>query len=628
MRLTYSLTILLLSLMLLFSGCSHDDDSKTISTEQNMTMEDNRSLHEYYVCPMHPSEISNYKENCSICGMYLEKKSASLALSKDYICPMHPNVTSDHKENCSICGMYLIKQDKQMNTMIEVNSSKVLTKTDNVSNQKANPYAAYQYKRDKKRFVCPMHPNIKSDHKENCSICGMFLQEKQHKEHNKSLSIVPERKLYKIETTCFAFKEGSREYAKRQNEKYEKEKQKNEQTQAQSKQKQLNVATTKQQHNDKLYYICPMHPSVVSEHKDNCPICGMFLVKQKEQSSSSNGVEILKFSSSVVQKMGVKTTTVLRGSLKKSLKTAGNVVYNRDRVSEVTSKTSGWVENLSLRRSGLHVRRGQLLLELYAPKYLKVQNEFLKAQKIDHSAGHLQKYGQRKETVASRDTLRYLDVPESAINEMVRTGKTRHRIPIYAPQYGEVVQLNIKKHTYVYEDDVMLTIADLSSMWVEVHVFQHQLEWLQRNQTAEIVVDVLAGKTLRGRVDAIAPELDPRTHTVKVRIAVANPDYILRPNMYTQVTIFDNDSDDVLKIPREALIVTGDRSSVIKSLGDGKFTSVDVVAGLYSGGEVEIKSGLKEGDIIVTSGQFLIDSEANLRASFKRLRAKNSNDVK
>ena len=654
MRLAHSITILLISSLLLFSGCSDNKDSQSVTVEQNhkgMKMEHNTSVHNHYVCPMHPEVLSDHKENCSICGMYLVKQekqtltvtkaSNSKVLTtknkdleekvstkkanpyaayqyrrdkKIFVCPMHPKVTSDHKENCSVCGMYLVEKGSKKSKDEVSKSIK-----QSPSTQKVNPYAAYQYKRDKKIFVCPMHPEIVSDHKESCSICGMFLEEKQNAEHNKSFLGASQRKLYKLETTCMTFREGSKEHAKRQSQKQEKQEEKiQEQEVSQIKQQTERTPMVEKYRDNKEYYICPMHPEIVSEHKDNCPICGMHLVKQKKQSDSMDGSGVVKLSSSIVQKIGVKTTSVVRGSLKKSLKTAGNVIYNKDRLSEVISKTPGWVENLSLRRAGSHVRRGQLLLELYAPEYLKVQKEFLKAQKIDHSAGRVQKYDQRNETVASRDTLRYLHVPESAINEMIRSGKTRLRIPVYAPQYGEVVRLNVKKHSYVYEDDVMLTIADLSSVWIEVNVFQHQLEWLRRNQEAEIVVDILPGKRLRGRVDAISPELDPRTHTVNVRVLVANPDYVLRPNMYAQVTIFDNSEKDILKIPRGALIATGDRTSVIKALGNGLFMPVDVVAGLQSGGEVEIRSGLDEGDLVVTSGQFLIDSEANLRASFRR----------
>jgi membrane fusion protein, copper/silver efflux system len=367
------------------------------------------------------------------------------------------------------------------------------------------------------------------------------------------------------------------------------------------------------------FYVCPMHPSVVSGHEGNCPICGMHLLKQKMQGASVDEPGSVRLSSGVVQKIGVRTTAVVVGKLRKSLKTGGNVGYNEERLTTVISKTYGWVENLSLRRAGLMVKQGELLMELYAPEYLKVQKDYLQAQHIDKSAGQLKKYAEREETVPSRDYMRYLDVPESAINELTRTGNSRLRIPVYAPQFGTVIRFNVRKNDYVRADEPMLTIADLSSVWIEVDVFQDQLAWLRRNQKAEVVVDVLPGERLEGRVDYISPELDQRTRTVKARLIVANPDFILRPNMYAQVTIFDDAQQDILKIPREALIETGDRTSVIKSLGDGLFMPVDVVAGFRSDGEVEIKSGLHEGDLVVTSGQFLIDSEANLRASFRRL---------
>jgi len=367
------------------------------------------------------------------------------------------------------------------------------------------------------------------------------------------------------------------------------------------------------------YYACPMHPAVVSDHEGICPICGMHLVKQHKHVHHVDDSSSVRLASGIIQKIGVRTTAVARGSLRKSLKTGGYVSYNKDRLTSVTSRTYGWVENLSLRRAGMMVKRGELLMELYAPEYLDVQKAFLKAQKIDKSAGQLKKYAERDETVPSRDYMRYLQIPESAINELTRTGKPRLRIPIYAPHYGEVVSLDVKKFSYVNEGDSMLTIADLSSVWVEVNVFQQQLEWLRRNQKAEIIVDVLPGERLAARVSYIDPELDPRTHTARVRLLVANPDFVLRPNMYAQVEIFDDAQQDILKIPSEALIETGDRTSVIKALGNGLFMPVDVVAGFHAGGEVEIKTGLEEGDLVVTSGQFLIDSEANLQASFRRL---------
>jgi len=501
---------------------------------------------------------------------------------------------------------------------------------DKVAKPKTNPYLSLQYKRNKDDksspqekqqpwlqspvatdksasehgfYTCPMHPTVVSDEEGSCPICGMHLI----KRTGESTPVeVDDNKQHS--TGNLASKSASAGTGSLYGEDATKLKQ----------QIELPVAT-KETTGEGEYYACPMHPSVASDHEGNCPICGMHLVKQKRQGTSVDESSSVRLSSGGVQKIGVRTTAVVVGKLTKSLKTGGNVGYNEDRLTTVISKTYGWVENLSLRRAGLMVKQGELLMELYAPEYLKVQKDFLQAQRIDRSAGQLTKYAEREETVPSRDYMRYLDVPESAINELTRTGNSRLRIPVYAPQFGTVIRFNVRKNDYVSEGEPMLTIADLSSVWIEVDVFQGQLAWLRRNQKAEVVVDVLPGEHLEGRVDYISPELDPRTRTVKVRLIVANPDFILRPNMYAQVTIFDDAQQDILKIPREALIETGNRTSVIKSLGDGLFMPVDVVAGFRSDGEVEIKSGLHEGDLVVTSGQFLIDSEANLRASFRRL---------
>ena len=158
----------------------------------------------------------------------------------------------------------------------------------------------------------------------------------------------------------------------------------------------------------------------------------------------------------------------------------------------------------------------------------------------------------------------------------------------------------------------------LSTVWVEADVFEHQLEWVERGQSADVRVQALPGQRWDGRVNYIYPELDPRTRTLKVRLLVPNPDGTLKPNMFAQVEIYGGPKEAVLKIPSEALIVTGERESVVLALGEGRFKPVDVVTGMRSRGEVEIYSGLEAGDEVVVSGQFLIDSEANLRASFRR----------
>lgn len=368
-------------------------------------------------------------------------------------------------------------------------------------------------------------------------------------------------------------------------------------------------------------YVCPMHPNIVRDHPGHCPICGMDLVKKDvAQHKHEHAQPVVDLAPDVIQKLGVRTAKVVRGELSQEIKTVGYVDYDHDLVDNVSVATAGWVENLSKRRIGLKVNKGELLLELYSPEFLKVQKEYIAAQKKDKS-GILHKYGKRRQSVEPRDALRYMGISESLQNEIARDGKPRFRIPIYAPRYGEIVGLNIKNHEFIPANYAMFTIADLSSVWVIADVYEHQMAMVHRHLRAQVQVNALPGKKFDAQVYYINPVLDPKTRTMKVRLLVSNSDWQLKPNMFADVRIFADPERGVLKIPREALIVTGKRESVILDRGDGKFQPVDVVAGMRSDDEVEILSGLKEGDTVVVSGQFLIDSEANLQASFARFGA-------
>lgn len=362
-------------------------------------------------------------------------------------------------------------------------------------------------------------------------------------------------------------------------------------------------------------YVCPMHPNILRHEPGHCPVCGMDLVPKTEKAETENPV--VELSAAVVQKLGVRTAEVKRGRLWRFIRTVGEVDYDHDRVSILRTRTFGWVENLSIRRAGLEVKKGQLLLELYAPEFLVAQRQFIAAQRKDQS-GILRPYGQRQESVAVRDFLRYLGISESLMNEIARTGKPRFRIPVFAPQYGVVIRHQVHKRMYVPAGFPMMTIADVNSMWVHAHVYEHQLRWVRRGQLVEVTSPALPGETFTGQINYVEPELDPETRTLRVRILVPNPDRLLQPNMFAEVKIFGGPKNDVLKIPRQALIVTGEREVVILALGNGRFRAVNVVSGMRSGDEVEILSGLEPGQKVVVSGQFLLDSEANLQASLQR----------
>lgn len=363
-------------------------------------------------------------------------------------------------------------------------------------------------------------------------------------------------------------------------------------------------------------YVCPMHPQIIKSSKATCPICGMDLVKQKITRNKENAI-LVELTPAVIQKLGVKTEAVKKGRLWKYIKTVGYVIYDEKRIKEIVAPTNGWVENLGVRRAGLQVRKGQLLMELYSPEFLVAQKEFIAAQKKDKS-GVLKKYSQRQESVEARDRLRYMGISDSLINEIARTGKVHHRIPIYTNQHGNIIRHNVHKRQYVWEGEPMFTIADLSSVWVEANVYEHQLDWVKRKQMVDITVQALPGKKWKGMVTYIFPELDPKTRTLRVRIRVRNYDSELKPNMFAKVEILGGAKKEVLSVSRQAVIKTGERESVILDKGNGQFQPVDVTTGMNSQGKVEILSGLEEDDNVVVSGQFLIDSEANLQASFNR----------
>jgi Cu(I)/Ag(I) efflux system membrane fusion protein len=342
---------------------------------------------------------------------------------------------------------------------------------------------------------------------------------------------------------------------------------------------------------------------------------------EKERGAATGDYPQVELTPDIVQKMGVRTSVVTKGTLWKFIKTVGYVGFDEDRFLTVTAKTNGWIENLSVRVKGLRVNKGQLLFELYSPEFLTTQKEFIEAQKKDRS-GINRQYSTRNASIPSRERLRYMGISQSLMNQIARKGKAQYRIPFYAPIQGWVIDHKVSNNQYIYEDDPLLTIADLSTVWVEAHVYEHQLAWVHPGLKAEVEVKALPGKVYKGEVNFIDPVLDEKTRTLKVRLRVPNTDGNLKPNMFANVKIYAGPKKDILSIPREALIVTGERESVILDKGHGKYQPVNVVTGMQSQGRVEILSGLKRGDKIVTSGEFLIDSEANLQASFQRLDSK------
>ncbi|MEN8180260.1 MAG: efflux RND transporter periplasmic adaptor subunit [Pseudomonadota bacterium] len=356
-------------------------------------------------------------------------------------------------------------------------------------------------------------------------------------------------------------------------------------------------------------YVCPMHPQIVKGEPGNCPICGMELVAKMVE-AADDGRPAIEVSHAVVQNMGIRTDRVKRDTLWKYIQTVGRVDYDETRLVHVHPRTEGWLERLNLRAEGDPVKRGELLGQLYSPEILSAQVDFLIA---------LDQKGSKRNLENARNRLRLLGVTEGTINRIQKNRKSQNTVPVYAPAKGIMAQLQAREGMYVKPEMEIFTIVDPSVMWVLVDVFEYQIDWLQEGLSTEMKVPAYPGRSWEGKVDYIYPDLDPRARTLRVRLAFDNSDGKLKANMFAKVVIYGGPKHNVLLIPADALIETGERSTVVKALGDGHFQPVDVVTGATRAGRVEILSGLDEGDEVVISGQFLIDSESSLQASFLRM---------
>jgi len=354
-----------------------------------------------------------------------------------------------------------------------------------------------------------------------------------------------------------------------------------------------------------LYWVAPMDASYRRDEAGKSPM-GMDLVPVYDEGGDENTVKI---SAAVENNMGVRTAIVKRDKLWRRIDTVGYVDFDENKISHLHLRTKGWIEKLYVKSEGERVKKGQLLFEVYAPELVNAQEEYLQAVRSNN----------RGLTAASRERLIALGISASQINKLNKTRRARQYVKIYAKQDGIIAKLNIREGMFVMPQKQVMSLADLSSVWLLAEVFETQADWVRVGQSAEVTLSYLPGREWEGVVEYIYPSLDPKTRTLKVRLRFENKDESLKPNMFAKVAIYGGAKREVLTIPREALIRTGNDQRIILSIGKGRFQARDVIAGIESGEFIEIINGVSEGDKVVTSGQFLIDSEASLKASIARM---------
>lgn len=401
----------------------------------------------------------------------------------------------------------------------------------------------------------------------------------------------------------------------------------------------------------KVYWTCPMHPQVRQDHPGNCPICGMKLVKKEEGVAAENNTEseggvlywydpmkpevhfdkpgkspfmdmdlvpkraseggggIVEIDPRMVQNLGIRTTKVERGTFSQRIDAAGSVDVDERRIVAIESRAAGWVEDLQIRAIGEPVKRGQRIAGVYSPDLFAAQQELALAARSKDEAL----------ISATRQRVALLGISSAQVESVLRSGKPERQVTVLAPTDGVVTELNVRQGQQVMPGAPLMRIADLSQIWVTVEIPEAQGNWITQGRAAEARFSGIPGKVFKGKVEFVYPNLETQTRTLRARISIPNPDGTLKPGMFAQVALFGGPRDKTLLVPTEAVIRTGERDVVILSEGEGKFRPAMVKVGDDRQGQTEILEGLDEGETIVVSGQFLIDSEANLRGALARM---------
>ena len=409
-------------------------------------------------------------------------------------------------------------------------------------------------------------------------------------------------------------------------------------------------------------YTCSMHPSVIKNEPGNCPLCGMKLVQIKNSGSSastseenkiaywkapmnpteiyekpgksamgmdlvpvyenevSGGVQI-SIDPVTVQNMGVRTAIVKTSSLDHTIRTFGHITYDETKIYKINPRYSGWVEKLHVNVKGQMVKKGAVLFTVYSPELVTAEEEYLEAFRNYKKSGT--DFNKKFLDVVKRRLLNY-GISQKEIKHIESANQAKNTITIRSPFTGVVTEKNIVEGGYFKAGTDVFAVSDLSKIWVEAHIYEYELSRIKKGFTAEMTLPYLPGKVFAGKVKYIYPYLQKQTRDIVVLIEFENEDLSLKPDMYADVKIKTTADKDGLIIPSESIIRSGEKNIVFVTKGNGKFIPRNVSPGItLDNGNVHIISGLAPGEIIVTSGQFLLDSESKLKeAVAKMLEAK------
>jgi RND family efflux transporter MFP subunit len=371
----------------------------------------------------------------------------------------------------------------------------------------------------------------------------------------------------------------------------------------------------------KTLYTCGMHPQVVQDHPGNCPICGMKLTPVRQPGAanpaeaSAVGTSTIALDPVMTQNMGIRTATVTRGPLRRLIRTVGVIDYNETTLADVTTKFKGWIEKLYVNATGQLVMRGDPLFDIYSPELYSAQREYLLALEQDTNTPTADSL---KPSALTK--LKFFDVSDQQIAELERTHEPSKTVRIVAPQDGFVMEKPVVEGQMVEPGMKMYRLADLGLVWVQAQIYEQDLSYIQLGQEVTVTLSYLPDREFRGRVTYIYPNIDEKTRTAKVRMEFHNPGYFLKPGMFATVQVVSELDPSALLVPDMAILRSGEKNTVFVALDEGKFDPRTVTLGAQAENDMyQVLGGLKEGERIVTSGQFMLDSESQLREAIQKM---------
>ena len=423
-------------------------------------------------------------------------------------------------------------------------------------------------------WTCGMHPQVIQDKPGNCPICGMKLVPLKQSPEPAAASSPREKKI--------------------------------------------------------KYWVAPMDPTYISDKPGKSPM-GMDLVPvYEEEEPAETGIRV---DPNFIQNFAVRTVVAEKGSIPIVIRTLGTLDYNQKNIVSVNTKFEGWIEKANVNYIGEPVRRGQVLFEIYSPQLVTTQQEYLAA--VDYldklSANGTKDAVARAKSLleATHERLHYWDITDEQVAELKSNRKSMRTLKIISPVSGIVIEkmgdslegMKLTPGMNVFK------IADLSNVWAEIDVFEYQIQYLKLGQTASITLDAFPGRHWTGKIIYLDPELNQQTRTLKAYVEIPNPDRKLRPEMYANVEIRVPAVSGIVKIPNEAILHTGQRNVVIVEKEKGLFDPRDVTLGATGEGYSQVTHGVRKGETVVVSSQFLIDSESNLKEAISKMLASKKSET-